>query len=158
MKKLNIGCGPTKLDGYDNLDNNLKWEPDILADARDLPSDDNAYDLVQSYGFIEHIEPDDIQQVINEMYRVLKPGGEVRIGTEDLHFHVKRYMEGSGIDGWVLSAVYGPHYSHKMLFDSHSLMKYMEKAGFGDIRVLNYNDYGKTYNFSYGILYMVGSK
>jgi hypothetical protein len=36
MKRLNVGCGPTHLEGYDNLDFDPTWDPapNIIADAR----------------------------------------------------------------------------------------------------------------------------
>jgi ubiquinone/menaquinone biosynthesis C-methylase UbiE len=53
-----------------NLKSNL-----IVADAVKLPFDDESFDLVYSFGVL--FLTSDICQAISEIYRVLKPGGEV---------------------------------------------------------------------------------
>lgn len=45
------------------------------ADARDIPFQDNTFDLVYSLGVIEHF--DETQQALEEQVRVCKPGGWV---------------------------------------------------------------------------------
>lgn len=151
MKKLNIGSGGVNKEGYDNLD--LKPEtngiaPDIIADARNLPIKDNTYDIVHSWGFIEHIEPEDVPTILSEMYRVLKSGGIVEMGTEDFGYQVFKYLT-DGISGWTHSAVFGPNYSHRSLFDERKLRKCMTDAEFKNIELLGEGT---------GILYMKGVK
>jgi ubiquinone/menaquinone biosynthesis C-methylase UbiE len=48
-----------------------------VADAEELPFDDNSFDLVYSWGVIHHTP--DTAKVVNEIYRVLRPTGEVRL-------------------------------------------------------------------------------
>lgn len=51
---------------------------DILnADARKLPFENESFDFVYSWGVLHHSP--DIQQSLNEMYRVLRPGGQVGV-------------------------------------------------------------------------------
>lgn len=45
----------------------------MVSDAEDLPFDDNTFDIVYSFGVLHHTP--DTQGAINEVYRVLKPGG-----------------------------------------------------------------------------------
>jgi ubiquinone/menaquinone biosynthesis C-methylase UbiE len=47
------------------------------ADAEKLPFEDNSFDLVYSWGVLHHTP--DIAKAINEIYRVLKPNGEVKV-------------------------------------------------------------------------------
>ena len=56
---------------------NLKYEELLVADAEDLPFNDNTFDLVISFGVIHHTP--DIQKCVNEIYRVLKPEGSAII-------------------------------------------------------------------------------
>ena len=52
--------------------------PDLrLADAENLPFAANSFDIVYSYGVMHH-SPDPAK-CVNEAWRVLKPGGEVRV-------------------------------------------------------------------------------
>lgn len=83
------------LDGEDNKDVPLhpeKYAPFlypkknlelIKMDSRKLDFEDNTFDFVFSCSSIEHFGPiNDIKKSIDEMYRVLKPGGACVITTE----------------------------------------------------------------------------
>jgi len=61
----------------------------LTADARILPFDNEAIDLVMSHWVIHNIEAENEQlQSLNEMYRVLKPGGIILLA--DIQ-NVKKY-------------------------------------------------------------------
>lgn len=45
----------------------------IQGDLQDLPFSDNSFDAIFSHGVIEHIH--NHEKAVNELYRVLKPGG-----------------------------------------------------------------------------------
>lgn len=77
--KLNLGCGPRKMAGYVNVDNRSEVKPDKVLDVQKnglKPWDDNSVDEVRAYDFLEHIVPDKVVFVIDEIWRVLKPGGK----------------------------------------------------------------------------------
>lgn len=48
-----------------------------VADAEHLPFDNDTFDLVYSWGVLHHSP--NTQQAINEVYRVVRPGGEAKI-------------------------------------------------------------------------------
>lgn len=75
--KLNLGCGFRHMEDFTNIDNREECEPDILCDIVDegLPFDDNSVDYVFAQDFLEHIPIGMTLPVIEEIYRVLKPGG-----------------------------------------------------------------------------------
>lgn len=72
------------------------------ADGRDLPFDENTFDLVSALDVIEHNVED--VMMLREMYRVLKPGGLVLISVpafqwlwsfnDELNAHERRYTKG----------------------------------------------------------------
>lgn len=71
-----------------------------VADARQIPFPDNTFDLVISNGSMPHIlldgEPDvvraDVQKVFNELLRVSKDNGEIRLGSVILGGKEKRQI------------------------------------------------------------------
>lgn len=74
--KLNLGCGKKRIDGYINIDINPDVNPDLEHDIRKgLPYGDNSIDEVRAYDFLEHIPLGETIFVVEEIWRVLKPGG-----------------------------------------------------------------------------------
>ncbi len=65
------------------------------ADARDLPYDNNAFDVVLSSWVIHTMtDPDDRAQVLKEIARVVKPGGRVVIVDFDfVNEYVKHFRD-----------------------------------------------------------------
>lgn len=76
MKKLNLGCGRKHMPGYINIDIQERIKPDVVCDVvQGLPFKDNSIDEVRAYDFLEHIPLGSTMFVVNEIWRVLKPGG-----------------------------------------------------------------------------------
>jgi len=74
--KLNLGCSDEHLDGFVNVD---VCEPaDVIADLTvTWPWDDGTVSHIRAWDIIEHL-PEPIF-TMNEMWRVLEPGGTVEI-------------------------------------------------------------------------------
>jgi len=83
MLKLNIGSGPgfKHEEGVIGLDYIKDFKPDVVRDIRKgLPFDDNKFDKINCEHTLEHIQlNEDFIFVMNEIWRVLKPGGTVYI-------------------------------------------------------------------------------
>jgi predicted SAM-dependent methyltransferase len=76
MKKINLGCGYKKLDGFTNIDNRPEVNPDLVCDVMDgLPFDDDSVDYVLANDFLEHLPIGETIPVIEDIWRVLKNGG-----------------------------------------------------------------------------------
>lgn len=74
--RLNLGCGYRKKKGFINIDNRPVVHPDLCCDVTEgLPFDDNSVDEVTAQDFLEHIPIGKTVALIEEIYRVLKPGG-----------------------------------------------------------------------------------
>jgi SAM-dependent methyltransferase len=64
----------------------------IFLDAtKQLPFRDNAFDYVFSEHMIEHISYRDGMGLLKEIFRILKPGGKLRLATPDLRFLIDLY-------------------------------------------------------------------
>jgi len=89
--KLNIGCGNKKLDGYIGIDKFQCEAADYIVDIEKerLPFEDGSVDSIVLDNVIEHFQ--DIPKVINELIRVSKKGGAIKIITP--HF--------SSLSSWV---------------------------------------------------------
>ena len=84
---LNIGCGNHPLPGWLNTDfiptsQNIMY----MGATRPFPFDDEVFEFVYSEHMIEHIPYLDGLKMLTECYRVLKPGGRIRIATPNFTF------------------------------------------------------------------------
>jgi predicted SAM-dependent methyltransferase len=85
IRKLQIGTSFTPLDGWLNTDLILEIPGVVYLDAtRRFPFDDNTFDYIASEHMIEHIDYAGGLAMLHESFRVLKPGGKIRIATPDL--------------------------------------------------------------------------
>mgnify|MGYP002413498416 CR=1 FL=1 len=79
MKVLEIGSGVMKRpERTICIDKSPHGDPDIVRDVakRGIPFEDNTFDKLYAMDVIEHIEEyEDLIFLINEIWRVLKPGG-----------------------------------------------------------------------------------
>lgn len=95
MKYLNIGCGYhyVKSPEWINIDFS-KTGDDVIAHnlLRGIPFAENTFDLVYHSHVLEHFTKDDGIKLIKECYRVLKPGGILRIAIPNLESIVREYI------------------------------------------------------------------
>jgi SAM-dependent methyltransferase len=94
-KALNLACGTSYISSpqWTNVD----WSPsgpDVIGFnlLRKLPFKDNYFDLVYSSHFIEHLLYEDFELLLKECYRVLAPGGVIRLVTPDWDEMISEYM------------------------------------------------------------------
>jgi len=74
--KLYLGAGKHRLEGFHHVDSYPFEGIDTVCDiTKGLPFDTNSVDVIYSQDFLEHLPPESKMSVINEMWRVLKPGG-----------------------------------------------------------------------------------
>ncbi len=78
---LDIGCGRKKQPGAIGLDRVDLPEVDIVHDLNQFPYpfEDNSFDYVYATHVIEHM--DSILEVMEEIYRISKPGAKLRLIT-----------------------------------------------------------------------------
>ena len=78
-KKLNLGAGREIENGFINHDIAALTDIDVVHDLNiyPWPWDDDSIDYILMQDVLEHL--DDIVKPINELYRILKPGGRVKI-------------------------------------------------------------------------------
>lgn len=153
-KYLNMGSGYNPLNGWLNADF-LDRAGSVFMDAtKKLELPDNSFEAVFSEHMIEHISYNDANFMIKEFYRILKPGGKIRINTPDLKFLIDLYstekteIQKQYID-WSLNKFvkYAPinydtfiinnffrDWGHCFIYDSKTLTKTFELNGFINIK------------------------
>lgn len=94
MKKLNLGCGNNFHPDWTNIDFTSTGEGVIAHNLLSgIPFAENTYDAVYHSHVLEHFPKDKAQYFINECYRVLKPGGILRVAIPDLEQIARIYLE-----------------------------------------------------------------
>lgn len=83
MRKLNLGCGFDKRDGFVNADGFAACDPDVLMDieVHPWPFEDNAFEYILMKHVLEHVGPtfDGFKAVMRDLHRVAAPGGVIDI-------------------------------------------------------------------------------
>ncbi len=76
MVKIDLGCGPHKREGFTGVDSIQFPGVDIVADLRECwPFEVASVDEAHASHVIEHFTAIERVHFVNELYRVLKPGG-----------------------------------------------------------------------------------
>lgn len=94
-----------------------------LADVREIPFADGSFDVVYSMGTIEHFP--ETQQAVEEIFRVLRPGGVAIIGVPNKLDPFLRPLMVTVLD-WFGRYPYGPEKS----YTAGQLAKMAQAAGF----------------------------
>jgi len=155
--KLHIGCGKKYLTGYKHLDVINYDHVDFICDARQLNMiADQSVSEIYACHVLEHVERNEVANIIQEWCRVLEPGGVIRIAVPDFESIVDEYLENKDLTRFQGLLYGGQTYDynfHHVVFD-YTQMKYLlENAGFHDVRKYDwrkflpedYDDYSRSY-------------
>ncbi len=90
---LNLGCGSRYHPDWINIDI-ASHAPEIIQHdlSRGIPLSDAVCDVVYHAAVLEHMRRSDAAAFMAECYRVLKPGGIVRVGVPDLEKICRMYL------------------------------------------------------------------
>ena len=151
--KLHIGCGDNELSGWLNADLHPRSAAVLRLDAgRRFPFADGTFAYVYSEHVIGSLSCQDVATMLRECFRVLAPGGKVRLVTPDLAFLVglygrdhsaleRRYVEWFGTTTGSASAEVGfivnqymKAWQLEVVYDAAMLRDALTAAGFSDVR------------------------
>src|ERR1700722_13285432 len=94
LQYLDLGCGPNTHENFINLE--YRWSPkiDLCWDvSQGIPFPDRSLRGVFTEHCLEHFPLSVAEKVIREVYRVLVPGGRVRIIVPDAEIYLTRYTD-----------------------------------------------------------------
>jgi ubiquinone/menaquinone biosynthesis C-methylase UbiE len=158
--KLQLGAGSNVLSGWLNTDLAPDAYPEhrsqiFLVDAaKPFPLADLSVDYIFSEHQIEHMSLPDAQRMLAESFRVLRPGGRIRLATPDLAAMVRLYddpIDAAARDyvRWVLETFWPDvrsgnercyainhifmFHSHRFIYDFDTLSATLTDAGFVDV-------------------------
>jgi SAM-dependent methyltransferase len=79
LRKLNVGCGAFKIEGFLNLDADARAEPDVVYNLNDFPYPfpSESFELIEANHILEHL--DDPFRVMKELHRLLVKDGTLVI-------------------------------------------------------------------------------
>ena len=138
--KLHLGCGHRYIPGYVHIDLLRAPHVDIVGPVEKLPFSASSISLIYASHLLEHFGRYEYKQVLAEWFRVLKPGGVLRLAVPDFAACAAIYYESGLVDG--LSGLVGllvggqrdDNDYHKMIFDEAFLRRDLLSTGFNEVR------------------------
>ena len=91
--RLHLGCGQNILPGWLNTDLDPAPGAVFLDITKPVPFDDAVFDHILCEHLIEHVRFHQGLRMLSECFRILKPGGKIRIATPDLQFLIDLYQK-----------------------------------------------------------------
>lgn len=146
--KLNLGSGPRKgSHGWINVD---LFGADINHDLRKgVPLKDNSVDCVYSSHVFEHIPYKDLLHVIEEIRRILKPGGKLLVCVPNAGLYLRAYFNDEmfvSYDEMFIPAAVNTNSKidqvnyiaylngdHTFMFDEENIINILEKCNFKNV-------------------------
>lgn len=100
----NIGAGAFKHSCWTNIDHISQWYKDNTANTENginydlfslkpFPVKSNSAEIIYTSHTIEHVNDAAVQNLFNEAYRILKPGGFIRIVTPDTELEYRAWQQ-----------------------------------------------------------------
>lgn len=181
--RLHLGCGDRHLSEWLNVD---LWNSDLNLDIADgkLPFLDAQFEVIVSQHVIEHLTiQDELIPLLEECYRVLKPGGRIWLSTPDMEKVAKSYLEHGCSDmvadrrerlpHWNLEGMpdrqfmndmFHQQLEHRNLFDEALLSWTLNQAGFTEMQRSDEGELLREFpnfpprNDDYQSIYMIARK
>ena len=104
IEKLHVGCGLVLLEGWLNVLYEPRQEYGRVKEEngrallnynllKQWPIEDNSIQFIAGSHFIEHLDLNQGIMFLKEGFRVMRPGGVIRLSCPDLGIYIKNYSE-----------------------------------------------------------------
>jgi len=155
VRKLQIGSGDNDFKGWLNTEYEPHEGQAFLDAIEHFPLPDSSFNYIFSEHVIEHFSYWDGQKMLKESYRVMKPGGRIRLVTPNLDKllalshqpteEMQRYMrEKMAWHKWwpktpdpaaLIVSMESHDFGHQFLYNPAILGQCLEKAGFRNVTI-----------------------
>lgn len=138
--RLHLGCGQHLWPGWVNVD--AHGEPDIVSDCRKLPFDADYADEIQAIHFIEHVPRMQLESMLSDWNRVMKPGGKLVVEIPSLDKIAAMIVAGEKNLRLTLLGIFGdprdprPGMLHSWAYTKAEIATALEQCGFERIEFM----------------------
>jgi predicted SAM-dependent methyltransferase len=157
--KLHLGCGPRYIPGFIHVDAQAAPHVDIVGPAEQLTMEDGSVSLIYASHILEHFARNEYEDVLREWFRVIEPGGILRLSVPNFAACAAIYYENglsdglSGLVGLISGGQRDEYDYHKMIFDEDFLRGILTQIGFSEVRLwdwrttehANIDDFSQAY-------------
>lgn len=149
VRRLHIGCGGIRLDGWINAD--ISPRAELVVDIRwPLPFPEDYLERIYSEHVLEHVPYETAVRFLRSARRVLAPGGVIRIAMPDLDDLIDGYTVDWKRFDWVqwpehafiktraqMVNIAFRWWGHEHLYNREELVRALSEAGFTEFRFVN---------------------
>jgi len=165
VRRLQLGAGSINLPGWLNTDIDPRPGQVYLDASERFPLPDQSVRYVYAQQVLEHLPYELGLVMLKESYRVLEPGGIIRLGTPNLQRLIALYDERDGelkrrvMDDELFKVYGGPttpcdmlnmyfsfhKWGHQFVYDPATLVGALERVGFRSVRLFETNESDDPY-------------
>ncbi len=137
--RLHVGSGDKSWPGWINVDKH--GEPDVVCDCRKLTFSSDYADEIHAIHFVEHIPRLEVDDMLTDWMRVLKPGGKLAIEVPCLNKMAQFIVDGERNISLTALGIFGdprdkkPGMMHCWAYTKEELTDILLQVGFKDVEV-----------------------
>jgi predicted SAM-dependent methyltransferase len=135
---IHVGCGSINHPKFINIDGLPAPHIHYIRAIDDLsPFKDNSADLIYACHCLEHFPHTKVLSVLAEWFRVLKPGGILRLSVPDFDLLLNIYKENGSEVNTILNMLMGgqdyKYNFHMVIFNRKSIERLLRNTGFKEV-------------------------
>lgn len=137
--RLHLGSGDKIWPGFLNCD--LHADADVQVDCQNLPFEADYADEIHSIHFVEHIPRLNLENMLMNWHRVLKPGGKIFLELPCLNKIADNIKNGEKNLRLTVMGIFGdprdprPGMMHQWAYTQEELTECLLQCGFRDVAV-----------------------